>query len=625
MKWFIACFIALIMGNVALAQVNNSPRTDYDLPPVDVNRFPTYQAWATTIVPRADRLDIATRLWGYEKPTFRANAPLLEYGAVKSFSVVDTSRNAVLDVNAELVGIGRHIYIWVETGAKVNTKAIDALVASFDDVVYPQVRTLWGEEPTPGIDGDPRIYALFTRQINPQVSAYFTSQHTYPRQIMQNSNEHEMITFNLNEFENIMNSSRTLSVMAHEFQHMIRHNVDGNESAWVDEGFSVFTEKYLALDDNFVLVSDFLSNPNTQINNWGNTRASYGASLMFIQYFYERFGLSALQQLSSEASDGLNGVDRVLRQLGHSGSEVFFADWVLANAIQDVNTGYGYQNGWQGLPAVATTANVSQYPYLTTQSVNQYATQYYNFSQFNGSSKLHIHLEKPSEARIVPEESPSGARYWYSNNGDESDTTLTRAFDLSAVSSATLLFRTWYSLETYWDYLYVMVSTDGGVTWELQSGFGTTAENPNDRAYGVGYTGPSTKWVTDKIDLTPYAGKSILVRFEMITDDAKTLIGVALDDIAIPEIGYRNDFELDDGGWIPGGWILSDNRLPQRTWIQAVQYMGGQVSVTRWLAQEAGQFTLDLLPNVERVVLAVSPFAPLTVVPMEYSLFVGVE
>ena len=52
----------------------------------------------------------------------------------------------------------------------------------------------------------------------------------------------------------------------------------------------------------------------------------------------------------------------------------------------------------------------------------------------------------------------------------------------------------------------------------------------------------------DDVDLTPYAGSEVLVRFEYVTDDAVNGRGLCLDDFAIDEIGWADDAE-SDGGW----------------------------------------------------------------------------
>jgi hypothetical protein len=66
-----------------------------------------------------------------------------------------------------------------------------------------------------------------------------------------------------------------------------------------------------------------------------------------------------------------------------------------------------------------------------------------------------------------------------------------------------------------------------------------------------------------------------------------------------------------------------DNRLPQSAWVQAIQFDGGDpISVTTWRAPNADGWTLDLANGVDRVALAISPFAHTTTVPLPYTLTV---
>jgi hypothetical protein len=95
--------------------------------------------------------------------------------------------------------------------------------------------------------------------------------------------------------------------------------------------------------------------------------------------------------------------------------------------------------------------------------------------------------------------------------------------------------------------------------------------------------------------------------------------------VRIPELDYFSDFETDDGGWEAQGWIWTDNTLAQQVWVQAVQRFGADVTVTRWLAPAETQWTLPLESGADQVIVAISPFAPLTLEPMPYSLTVDVE
>jgi hypothetical protein len=244
-------------------------------------------------------------------------------------------------------------------------------------------------------------------------------------------------------------------------------------------------------------------------------------------------------------------------------------------------------------------------------------------------------------ARLVDNEAHSGSYQWWSNRGDESDTTLTRAFDLTGLEQATLQAWLWYDIEEDYDYAYVEVSTDGGQTWHVLPGKYTTDYNPTGNSFGHAYTGksgveagaseaPDAKplWVLEEIDLTPHAGQRILLRFEYITDDAYNSPGFCVDDISIPELGYHYDAE-DDDGWEALGFIRTDNTLPQRYLVQLIE-LGAETRV-RWIEldeAQRGQLVIEGFGDeVERAVLVVSALAPKTteLAGYQYSITVSAE
>ena len=129
-------------------------------------------------------------------------------------------------------------------------------------------------------------------------------------------------------------------------------------------------------------------------------------------------------------------------------------------------------------------------------------------------------------------------------------------------------------LEEDWDFAYVEVSEDGGETWTILETTLTTDENPNGTSFGPGLTGGSTGWVDDSVDLTPYAGSEVLVRFEYVTDDAVNGRGLCLDDFAIDEIGWADDAE-NDGGWEADGFARVNNLVPEEFLVQIVRKAPG--------------------------------------------------
>ena len=123
------------------------------------------------------------------------------------------------------------------------------------------------------------------------------------------------------------------------------------------------------------------------------------------------------------------------------------------------------------------------------------------------------------------------------------------------------------------------------------------------------------------MDLTPYAGKEILLRFEYITDDAVNGPGFLLDDIAIPELNYKDNGEGGLGGWQPAGWILTDNKLTQKWLVQLVAADQESVQLQHMQvgSDGRGHLTLKGADKFSRVMLLVSALAPVTTERASYS------
>jgi hypothetical protein len=257
---------------------------------------------------------------------------------------------------------------------------------------------------------------------------------------------------------------------------------------------------------------------------------------------------------------------------------------------------------------------------------------------------LTIHFQGNPNVGIVANTPDGGAQAeWWSNSANNTDATLTRAFDFTALAGkpVTLNFRAWYNLEQDFDYTYVEASTDGGVNWTPLHATTSSTSNPNGANYGNGITGVSgvsgqtdcptaPSWVSESVDLSAYAGKQILLRFETISDDAVHCPGMTLDAIAIPQLSFTDDASTDNG-WQAQGWIRSNNVLPEKFIVQAVVYptAGEQPQITQIpvdAATGAGTFTLPELGGaVSHVTLVVSALAPTTIVPAQYQLIANVS
>lgn len=542
-------------------------------PPVDQISPDTLTILEGAVVPENDPYVLACRLQGKcNIPTTLTPPPApLQVGAVEKFWVSNVDTNTNFQVDAVLRYVTEHSYFWVEDGVRYNDGEMKRLMDTFENKIYPTDREFFGSEWTPGIDGDPHIYIVYTRGTGASNAGYYSTPDEYNPLIHEYSNGHEMFFFNADNMD--LGSEETYGVLAHEFQHMIHWNQDRNETSWVNEGFSMvaeFLNGYPAYFDQYYVYS-----PDLQLTDWlpdpGANGPHYGESFLYLAYFLDRFGEDATQTLVRDQENSLPSVDDTLKNLNITDPQTgklitadnVFMDWAAALYLKDGTVGdgrYVYHN-YPNAPQTGPTESIDTCPQApVTRTVNQYGIDYIEITcrgdhtlDFTGSTST----------TLLPADPASGSYNFWSNKGDESDMTLTRDFDFTNVSGPiTLSYKTWYDIEEGYDYVYLEASEDGQ-SWQILTTPSGTGEDPSGNAYGWGYNARSNDWITENIDLSSYAGKKVKIRFEYVTDAAVNGEGFLLDDVKVDAINYSTDFEQDDGGWQGDGFVRVQNVLPQ--------------------------------------------------------------
>jgi PGF-pre-PGF domain-containing protein len=147
---------------------------------------------------------------------------------------------------------------------------------------------------------------------------------------------------------------------------------------------------------------------------------------------------------------------------------------------------------------------------------------------------------------------------WYSNKGNLVNFTLERGFDLSNVSSAKLTFFTDYGIEYGWDFGFIEVSTNNGSSWSQLAGTTTTTYRDPGAVVGIpgapAYTGAVSGFTFETVNLTPYTGNLVKLRFRYETDPFVQEKGWLIDEISIPEIGFFDGVDSGTNGWVSYGW-----------------------------------------------------------------------
>ena len=555
-------------------------------------------------------------------------APLPEaVGSRERFWVYDWDAKKNFEVSATLRVMTPSVKWWLVDGIPVNLPDLEAAAAAVETRVLPNVRTAYGSEWSPGIDADPRINILVAR-IPGQAAGYYSSTDEQPRWIYEFSAEREIVFINYPTGGRLATDG-LYGTVAHEICHMVQFNKRARSIVWFSEGQAELCSRSGSPSTSSGFEGLFLQQPDTQLNDWpelGNISAlHYGGSFLFLEFLRQHAGGEDLiNAFLAEGIDTPDDLDKVLRARGQPGVEELFADFIVANTLlrETADDKYKYAPGMArlGSPAGPTAQDrVTQGGTLRTK-VQPYGARYVELPR----EKATLRFEGATSARVIPTDAHSGSSFWWSDRADVLDSTLVRTLDLRSARAPVLKFWTWYQIEADFDYAYIEVSTDGGQRWATLKGTSTTATDPNGVNLGQGLTGMSgggrdPAWVEQSVDLSAFAGKEVLLRFQYVTDGALNLHGIAIDDLEIAEIGWRDDAEADRD-WKPNGFVRSTNVVKQRFVGQLIRF-GARATVERHVVTDGRlELAYDGSGDRRAPLLAVTAFAARTTAPAGFTV-----
>jgi hypothetical protein len=388
---------------------------------------------------------------------------------------------------------------------------------------------------------------------------------------------------------------------AHEFQHLVHRDIDLNEMSWVNEGCSMLAEWICGYGFSPGQISEYLIYWwDTSLVIWQGTLADYGVVFLWTFYMYEHYGGAPLiWDLVHEQANGIEGWSNVL--LSHGITRTFdqiFQDWAIANYLDDTSVAggkYGYyaldlpseDTEWWDIPYTLWMWEFL-YPGLFDTQVDTYPTYGYNYpfgfslpyvvnyvELFNDDiSSVNLEFDGADYSGVLPY---SGAYEWYSDGTAYSWFRLGQSFTIPE-GGATLNFWTYFEIEADWDYGFVEVHDLSTDEWYTLQGVETvsslpnsyTTDNPNcpdefepssyfDAGRWNAFTGGSHGWYQETMDLSMFTGHEIEIFFTYWTDPYTLELGWYIDDIEIPEIGFFDDVESGEDGWVVNaGWYITD-------------------------------------------------------------------
>ncbi|MDN5279135.1 MAG: hypothetical protein PWR01_3100 [Clostridiales bacterium] len=334
-------------------------------------------------------------------------------GDIETFWTKNIVENKFEQTKAVLKAIGKHCYVFVEEGKSLPESAFENVRKSFDENIYPNNTKNFGFEWTPGVDGDERITLLMFdikdgfNGSGGFVGGYFFAGDEFlnsqiPPQYNIKSNEREMFYLDISPSD--PTKEHYMSIVAHEFQHMIHFAHDPKEATWVNEACSQIAP-YLCGFGHANQIMSYMKTPDNSLTAWSQEQmlANYGQVYLWSYYLYNRFlagnngRADFFKKLVDSQQNGIKGYAEALKPLGKSFSETF-ARFAVTNFVNDQRLGkaneYAYDKslGRLLLPVSETVKNL---PATVEGDVLFWSADGIKLDLGNAKTKVEIKLTAP--------------------------------------------------------------------------------------------------------------------------------------------------------------------------------------------------------------------------------------
>ena len=364
---------------------------------------------------------------------------------------------------------------------------------------------------------------------------------------------------------------------AHEWQHLLMYYTDPFEGNWVNEGLSDWAQTLVGYVDPRLTVFDkggdshiycyqgfgtvqtpYNTNPRdcggaeNSLNLWGEGNpnavlADYGNAYSVMQFLSDRYGQDIMTLLHNDGElQGLASLDAALEAEGVSDMYSVLHDYqsmtLLDKIVGDSRRGIvlGTQKSRVTTPSLRSTVNLANPQSYDDPGAAPNGADFVPLQKADGTVLKGKDLKSlafdgsatlpplPLEWTVVSDDPDSpGDPALFSGNGNNINATAVTSVAVPT-TDPTLRFEAKYGAELGYDYGYVVVSTDGGATYTAIAGDKTVP----------GPQGPSLNGTTDgfephSFDLSAYAGQTVLVGFQYISDGGVNEGGILVDDITV--------------------------------------------------------------------------------------------
>ncbi|WP_127503622.1 immune inhibitor A domain-containing protein [Actinoplanes solisilvae] len=618
---FVALLVTVLLAAVVTPAQARAAKTDPDV----------RELARTDFTLEGRRLPLPSRPSGRSAP-----APTPPVGTERQWLGLDETTGKYYPKPYTLKAVGNHIEVWVARdlafpAADCRTNSIEvsdanvaALVTEFDQTIYPKETAAFstprdrdGTRAT--MDGDftgdgNKTVTLvdnirddnFFRfpAVTTYVAGFFSRQlnELFDRNVMTIDAydwKHRLGAQPANDPTDDLCTSRPArprmyeATFAHEWLHLLQYNTDPKETTWLNEGLADFASTLTGYADARNTVHEAGNdthlmcfqgwgpvktrhNPNARdcggpqnsLNLWdegapSDVLADYGNAFQFFLYLRDRFGPEVVSTLHRDGSrQGLASM-RAALPADSSLSDVLH-DYQLMTLVDDVAKS-GVDLSRVTAPSLRSSVNLGNKAAYDEPGAAPNGADYVPLP----TPLRSVSFEGATHLRPLPLGWTTVGGTLFSGNGNNLDAYGVRPVTIPA-GDPVLTLETSYGMQERRDFGYVTISTNGGRTFHSVTGDRTTPG-----PHGPGLTGISGSVVKAGYNLSPYAGKSVLLGLRYVSDGVLAQGGWRIGTMTLAGRVLTDGTTMT--GWRPPTEI---NPTPVHAWqARLVGLRGGHVEV----------------------------------------------
>lgn len=306
-------------------------------------------------------------------------------------------------------------------------------------------------------------------------------------------------------------------VFAHEYQHLLHHYIDPDETNWVNEGLSDFTEVLVGYADLMRHVDEkgneshtqsylgwkqvfeanwnpipYEAGPENGLTAWGDQGggeilADYGNAMFFMNYLHSQpdLGKDFFHAWQHNQANGIEGLNDTLADFSTTDFETLFNDDIISALVDGyIDNGASVSGGTAAqFQNAATEATILLNGQANdTVGAPPWGADYIDLGDGSSLASIAFNGDDTKDFPSGTEWLVDGDGYYTNpdnggdapeNYGDNVDVSMAR--DVTGHDGEVLSFDHYYDIEVDWDFGFVQVSTDGGQTWQSLACDGTTS------------------------------------------------------------------------------------------------------------------------------------------------------